>query len=400
MNKKKIVFDVFLNLLATTIPTLMLQLLILPQMARNMSEDCYGLLVTMAALMTIVPSTMGNVLNNIRLLRNGHDSKASQRGDYNVLLCWMSLVNIVIMVIMTIKYEYGFHGKSVLLTSVLSCLWLVWDYSIVEFRLVVDYWAYLKCCLIKSMGFVVGYFLFRAEGSWQLVYISGYVCSVVYIIKRTGMWKMPVRRSEHFCELSKDTLWLLAAKILQRAVGYADKLLIYPLMGGTVTSIYYVASVFGKVVSLVIAPMNSVALTYLSRFKKKDDSLFHRTIAIGALFCAMGYGMSVLAGRPVLELLYPTYAQAAAQLLWLTSAIVVVQTLNSIADPFVLRFASLKWQVLVNGSTVSVYVILGIILLKEYGIPGFCIGVLLANILKFLIMLGIYHNIEHGKRDI
>lgn len=392
MGKKKVLLDVLLNLVATTVPTLLLQFLLLPQMAARMDGEEYGLLVTMAALMAIVPSTMGNVLNNIRLLRRDACPKKEQHGDFCILLGGLSAVNLVIMTVMTARYEGGLHPKSMALTLALSLLWLLWDYSIVEFRLEIDYWAYLKCCLVKSIGFVAGYLLFRAEGSWQLVYMTGYALSDAYIILKSGAWRLPVRRSPRLREISKDTFLLLGAKILQRAVGYADKLLIYPLMGGAVASVYYVATVFGKAVSLVIAPMNSVALTYLSRFKRKDDALFYRAIGIGALFCALGYAMSVLVGRPVLRLLYPQYADAAVKLLWITSAIVVVQTLNSIADPFVLKFAPLKWQVLVNGSTVLVYVALGIVLLRGFGIAGFCAGVLMANVLKFLIMLGIYRN--------
>ena len=69
MNKgKKIVFDMFLNIVATAIPTFVLQLIILPLISGKMESQNYGLLVTILALLKIVPSTMGNVLNNIRLL--------------------------------------------------------------------------------------------------------------------------------------------------------------------------------------------------------------------------------------------------------------------------------------------------------------------------------------------
>ena len=51
MNKRKVIFDMALNIVAAAIPTFVLQLLILPNLAKFMSDDNYGLLVTVLAFL-------------------------------------------------------------------------------------------------------------------------------------------------------------------------------------------------------------------------------------------------------------------------------------------------------------------------------------------------------------
>lgn len=73
----------------------------------------------------------------------------------------------------------------------------------------------------------------------------------------------------------------MISNVLARAINYADKILLYPLLGGTMVSVYYAATVFSKVVSLAITPINSVALSYLSKINKKTNSLFKWTYIVG-----------------------------------------------------------------------------------------------------------------------
>lgn len=95
MVKRKIVLDMILNIVATAIPTIVLQLLILPALAWDMPDEKYGLLVTILAFLNVVPSTMGNVLNNIRLLYNNKYIEKKYEGDFNIILLLLMGINII-----------------------------------------------------------------------------------------------------------------------------------------------------------------------------------------------------------------------------------------------------------------------------------------------------------------
>ena len=102
--KKKIFFDMILNIVATSIPTVILQLLILPSLSNYMDGNAYGLMVTILAVLNVVPSTIGNVLNNVRLLHEESYKKDNEQGDFQILLTIFQAINLLIMITVSIYY--------------------------------------------------------------------------------------------------------------------------------------------------------------------------------------------------------------------------------------------------------------------------------------------------------
>lgn len=391
MKKKKVVFDMALNIVATAIPTFVLQLLILPNLAKFMSDDNYGLLVTVLAFLNVMPSTMGNVLNNIRLLYNENYVETNNEGDFNILLAILEGVNFLSVTVFLFYYDSNLTLFTVLMTGITALLWLAREYFLVAFRLIINYRAILLCNVIMVGGYGIGYLLFLGTKVWQVIYISGLLCSLIYCFIRSRLWKEPFKITPLFKRTSTQGLLLLIAKILNRLLVYADKIIVFPVLGGALVSVYYAATVFGKVVSLMITPVNSVVLTYLAKAKKKTDSMLKSALLVGIAVCAVGYIVCVLISRPVLTILYPQYVDNAMHYIYLTTGTTVLYALISIVDPFIMKFFDMKWQIAINGGTVVVYLALGISLMIPWGLMGFCVGALLTNVLKLLFMIFIYY---------
>ena len=391
MNKRKVVFDMALNIVATAIPTFVLQLLILPNLAKFMSDDNYGLLVTVLAFLNVMPSTMGNVLNNIRLLYNENYVETNNEGDFNILLAILEGVNFLSVTVFLFYYDSNLTLFTVLMTGITALLWLAREYFLVAFRLIINYRAILLCNVIMVGGYGIGYLLFLGTKVWQVIYISGLLCSLIYCFIRSRLWKEPFKITPLFKRTSTQGLLLLIAKILNRLLVYADKIIVFPVLGGALVSVYYAATVFGKVVSLMITPVNSVVLTYLAKAKKKTDSMMKSALLVGIAVCAVGYIVCVLISRPVLTILYPQYVDNAMNYIYLTTGTTVLYALISIVDPFIMKFFDMKWQIAINGGTVVVYLALGISFMIPWGLMGFCVGALLTNVLKLLFMIFIYY---------
>ncbi|MFA6707928.1 MAG: hypothetical protein WCR91_08515, partial [Sphaerochaetaceae bacterium] len=66
--KKKIIKDVLLNIVATALPIIILQLIIQPIVAKRVGSESYGLMLTLIGVIQIGVGIFGNSLNNIRLL--------------------------------------------------------------------------------------------------------------------------------------------------------------------------------------------------------------------------------------------------------------------------------------------------------------------------------------------
>lgn len=388
--KKKVIFDMFLNIIATTIPTIVLQLCILPSIAYYVSNEKYGLIVTILSMLNVIPATIGITLNNVRLIYEENYNSEKIKGDFQILLCIYELINILLIFVLSCYYVGCSDILDIILILIVGILWLGREYHIVAFRINLDYKSILINNLFLILGYILGYLLFKITNYWQLIYILGILFSYVYIYRHSRICTEPFIKTKLWNKVSKDSILLLIASFLARLTSYADKLLLYPLVGGAMVSVYYVATIFGKVVSMAITPINSVALSYLSKIKNKPNNLFKWSYAIGIVVCVAGYIFAIVFSRPILSIIYPTYVDSAMQYIYITSATICINVLTTIITPFVLKFFAMEWQILINGIATGSYIIISLILLYFWGMIGFCIGVLIANIVKLLTTTFIY----------
>ncbi len=390
-NKKiKVIFDMILNIISTAIPTIILQLCILPAIANYVSDEKYGLIVTILAMLNVIPATIGTTLNNIRLIYEESYNSKKLKGDFQLLLLIYELINIIAILLLSCYY-IGFKNIfDVLLIVIVGILWLGREYHVVAFRINLNYRSILLNNLFLILGYIMGYFIFKLTGFWEFIYFFGLLFSYVYIYINSRICIEPLIKTKLWGKVTKDSILLLIAVFLARLINYADKLLLYPLIGGAMVTIYYVATIFGKVVSMAITPINSVALSYLSKMKNKPDRLFKWSYSIGIIVCIIGYLFAIIFSRPILTIIYPSYVDLAMKYIYITSATICVNVLTSIITPFVLKFFEIKWQILINGVTTVGYIVISLTLFYFFGMIGFCIGALIANIIKLLSTTFIY----------
>lgn len=392
--KKKIISDMILNIIATAIPVFVLQLIILPRIAIYVDDEKYGFLVTILSLLNIVPSTMGNALNNIRLIK---EKKAEVSSDYNIILLILIFVNLIIVSTFMFIYKEKTTVWDLILTLMVSILWLAREYFIVAFRIVLNYKYIVICNAVMVFGYGIGYTLFLCTHNWQYIYIFGFVVSMIFIFSKSRLWKEPLKFTNRFKDITVQTALLFFSNLLTRVTTYADKMMIFPLLGGSVVSVYYTATLFGKVVSMAITPVSSVILSYLSKSTQKNNKVFGQAFSVSMLVCLVGYFICVIISRPILTLLYPQFATKALHYIFVTTGTVVITALIAIINPFVLKFFDMRWQVLINLSYVIVYIVISLAFLYFGGLMGFCIGALVSTILKLFFMIIVYLRCKEKK---
>lgn len=390
MNKKKIVYDVLINIISSSIPIVLLQMLVLPYIARFMPGSKYGLVITVISVLNVVPSTIGNTLNNIRLIYNTEYEEEGYSGDFGFLLLQGSILNIIVMIIAIFFYGHNFNSIDIFSTILASSILLLNSYYIVAFRIKLNFWSILINNVVLSIGYIVGTILFKVTNLWQLIYLTGYIFNFVFLLSTTDIWKEKTNKTPLFKITHRETLQLLIANILKRLMNYADKLVIYPLMGGTAVAIYYAATILSKVISLIITPINGVAISYLSKLKNKPINLFRYTLIGGSMISIVGYIFIIFISRPMLSIMYPQYMNEAMRYIYVTSAATVLMVLNSMILPFVMKFCKMKWQIVINGITLGAYFILSLILFQYFGLMGFCVSLLISRLVNFMIMIIIY----------
>lgn len=389
MLRKRFISDSILNIIATAIPLLILQLISLPIVGAKYNGEKYGLVVTLISLFTLLSFPFGNVLNNVRLLTQSEYKEKSITGDFNILLMASVVFSSIFIIIGTIYFEEMLNIRNILLITIISCLNIMREYLVVSFRLTLNYSAIVINNIILSIGYLVGTLVFYKTGYWQFIYILGLGFSLFYIINKSNLLEEKFKVTKLFKKTTYKSFVLFCSSFLNNILTYADKLLLFPLLGPSAVSIYYTATIFGKIISMMINPINSVMLSYLTKMEKVGTKKLVYIIFSTTIIGIISYFVTILISYPLLNLLYPQWADESLELIYVTTATAIIGVICSVIHPFILRFKNINWQLLISGTNVALYVILGVLFYDLYGLLGFCIGMLIANALKLIIMIAI-----------
>lgn len=384
MNKKKFIVDVVLNLVASTVVFAVLQFFALPFIARNVDANHYGLVVTYISMFNLVSASFGNVLNNIRLINEKNDWKS-----YNLELLILAILNIAVISGFSFYYDNTNYSQIILNIGVGS-LWLLKEYLIVAFRITINYRQILISNVIQALGHVVGLACFFYSGTWQYVYIIGFSFCIIYISCKTNIWKERIKKTTDFGVLSFQTMQLLMATLFYRVPIYADKMIIYPLLGARDTSILYIATLSGKVIAAATTPLSGVMLSYLARRSRKSKSVFRGTLIVGSIIGAFGYLLCLVISFPLLSIIYPDYANDVMKYIPIATATAIVTGLVGIVNPFLISYFNMKWQIIIGVIYVALYSLLTVSLLLNFALYGFCVGALVAESIRLIISIVVF----------
>lgn len=388
--RKKIILDAIFNIIASIIPVIILQIVIYPIIAMKAGANDYGLFLTLSSLLTVSASSCGNVINNIRLMMDQEYRKSGICGDFNLLVSLFSIINVMVLTIGTLFY--GGRPSIIDISLILSVgfLTLLKEYYIVEFRLNLDFKKILINNILLSGGYLTGAILFCIFQHWQLIYIFGVGFSLAHILINTDLYKEPFKRTKLFSQVTKNSLVLLAAGILNSLTSYVDRLLLYPLMGGNSVAIYYSASIFGKIISLGISPISSVMLSYLSKMERFEKRNFKMLFCVTAGTGVLGYFFCIAISNPLLHYLYPQFYKESLSYIPITTTIAMVNMVYSFLNPVILKFCKISWQMIVNSSAILLYCFLAVTATTRFGLLGFCLSSLVISILKVVILILAY----------
>lgn len=387
---KKIIIDMGLNIIAAAVPVAMLQLVVYPNIARQIGGEEYGLMLTVYSIWIMISNSLGVVLNNIKLLRFPEYQKIEDEGDVALLLRrWLSASSVIVFAIIWI-YCGSFSATHIILGTFVAAFILLKAYLEVGFRIKLDYVAILCNNIILALGFLIGYLMFSLSGVWEFVFLIGYASSAVFCIIKTGLLKEPAKKTNIYNNVRKDAYSLVLAAVITNTINYADKLVLYPLMGGTAVSIYYTATILGKITGMLTGPINSVILSYITHWDNSRARVFSKILALGIGLSVLGYLITLAISRPVINLLFPQWLEQVMEIIPLTTATIMLTILASFLQPFVLRYCKMQWQIGISAIGSAIYFISALILWSVLGLKGFCIGTIIGGISKLAVMVAVY----------
>lgn len=388
--RKKFVLDVLLNIIASYLPLMFLHMAVNPFFAQHMLPDEYGQMLVVISIMTMLISAFGGSLHNVRLLLDLKYCENELSGDFNMVLLFLICLASVLSVLVVFFYRFGYDYLALALFSLIVVVGIMREYFIVSFRLRLNFGMIALSSAILMAGYYLGYLFFTKSGKWELVYIIGYSFSTIFIITHSSLPKEPFMKTKFFWDTAHTTAILLVSNFLSSTAFYIDKLLLFPVIGGTLVSVYYTATLLGKIIMMGISPLNSVMLSYFAKMKTLTVKVFISILGFATVVGLAGYLICITISRPVLTFLYPLWADEAMQYIHITTATAVIAMLCGVLSPMVLKFRSTVWQIIVHGVNLFAFVFISLMLLFNYGLMGFCIGALICGIIKLIMLLLIY----------
>ncbi len=386
--KKQVIKDFAYNIISSFLTIGILQLIVYPILAKVLGGDVNGQMLTLMGIINTAAS-LGNALNNVRLIRNTDYADDGIEGDFNPINIAISLASGVAIFFIG-RFAFGTSILISVTMAVLAILTTARTYLIVIYRLNLNFKNNLICHVIMGGGYLLGIGLVFFVKVWPIAFICGELASIVWIAKTTCILREKNRLTKAFGTTMSKLGMLAAVTVIGNVMVYLDKLIIYPIFGGEAVSVYAAASFFGKALGLVMTPIAGVMLgyfaskNYVMTFKKFWQSNFI-VLALTAVF----FGCSLFAAPIAIKLLYPQFYEEAMVYVFMANLAAMIGVMANMAQPAVLKFAPTYWQIVKEVVYSVFYLAVGFWLIPARGMMGFCIASVAAQLSRLLILYGL-----------
>lgn len=388
---RRVAGDFSINILASIIYTFARQIVVFPILAARLPDDIYGTLLTVIGLTNVCTALVGSSLNNIRLVQNNLYEEKGLCGDFNVLCVMASVVSIVFSIVLKWMFNYG------VLTAVLLMVYILisnlYQYASAFFRLELDFKKIFWCNLVVSIAYMAATPLFATATMWPLIFLIGEGVGLFYVCRKTPFLAEPFQRTELFGETAKKATVFMLSGLVGNLLMYADRMIIYPVLGPESVSYYSTASFFGKSAGIVMTPIAGVLLGYFAQKNFRPSKQLFATVNGISLGCLVIFlGGCLLFAPWFTELLYPTLYEQSAPYIALANLGAVVAIAGNMAQPMILKCCSTRWILVIQIIYGTSYLLAAWILLPMAGLYGFCWATILANGVRLLALyaLGFY----------
>lgn len=374
--------DIIFNLIATALPIAVLQIIVLPLVNAYGGLGEYGHIVAIWSILSSIPTVAGNAICNARQLI---DRQYKFANDFNKLIIYVTTIFSLLTVCVSIAYQAELD--ELIAIAISSILLILFNYGSVFYRLSINFKYTLIANILLSLGYLLGFFLYCMTNMWYLIFIVGQGISLIFIIFTTPWRKEKCGWTLHRNQVVRISSELLFSLLLAGIANYGDRLILVPLAGNEVLSIYYISSLVGKLMSMAAGPTATVLLSYLVRKESIEKLPLKKLMKIALLMSLLFWAMACILSYPILSLIYPNEYFIALHYVPITAAASVFVSMCSLFNSILLRFAKTVLQVALNAVYLGILLVVSTFLFFSFGLLGFCFGILAASLTKFVLII-------------
>ena len=386
--KKKVISDFLFGTAGLVIMNAVLSLLVYPYLGRTLGAEGQGRILYYTSLMTLLASTFGSGANYGRMKIFSSERK-THNGEYNLFLLISFGIIAAVTAGMVVFKRGDTADANVFALILLMLVTAVRFYADVEYRLSLKYKRFSLYYVIIAAGYLIGLGLYPLTHSWVLILLIGEVAGLLFVGFTGRILKKPYfDRSSAFGKHLGILFVISLSFFLSDFVAGADRLLLPLLLpnGNELTSIFYYASLVGKLTSLLSTPLNGVLSGHIA---KAEGGLtrkgFLKIVFVMIAVFAVVTGVAVLGSHLFVYWRYQQYYDAAKPLFLLANAGQVIFFICNTMMVVVLRYVGEKVQIVTSAFYIALFLGVTVPLILNFGIWGMAWGIFGVNLFKFIL---------------
>ena len=399
---KNFLSDSIWSVMALVFVNAISQFVVYPTWNRQLGADKYGTILSLVAVMNIFSISVGSAVNYTRMTTDGGDKK---NNPYLAVLFASSLAFIIVPFIIYRVEGEAFTFWEPVLFWLLMCSTMFRYYLDVEYRLTLNYRGYFFYYFVIGIGYLVGTLLFRFLNVWILALLAGELLSIICVRSHGHILTFDHEHTSiaRYRWVATKAYTIFTGNMISSLVFNGDRLLLNFLLDGTSVTIYYLASLLGKTMSLITTPLNSVIIGYLARYKGHlTTKIMNFIVFFSFIITILATALCWLASDVLIPILYPKEYDLVKPFFVLANLSQILYFISGAISALLLRFSKAKYQVYINVIYAAVFLAACIPLTARYGMYGFCDVLLIANIVRFsyAIMLGYFESRKALKAEL
>lgn len=361
-----------------------IQFAVNPYLQSRMGSERFGVMLSLISVLSVLSISFGTSFNYSRVLAS--TKKHDCNSDYFLMLIMSVAVIIPVCIVSQIIID-KFAIAALVGYIILTVFTTFRYYGDVNFRLDVNFRGFFAYYAIMAAGYLAGIALYGITHSWIIAYMMGEAAAVVFVAIRGRIFRCnPFRRSEFFADHLKSSGALFVSNLITSLLANFDRPFILMTIDANSVTVFYAATLIGKVIALLTTPLNGVVISYLAKYDGKISKRIFTYLFAAALAGTAAISLvCILASFPFVKLMYPNVYEEAKPLIPVAIIGQVFFFISGTLMVVLLRFTEEKLQYIINGIYFVIYIFACIIGAKVNGLAGFAAGILIANFSRLLL---------------
>ena len=377
--------DFFLSVLALVIYNGVLQIIVYPYLNDKMGADLFGTALYMISVVSVMGMTFGSGASYGRMV--ARSKRTQTNGDYNIFLLTVALISVAVSFVTLVVSKDLSLGLFIELL-VLMVITVLRYYSDVQYRMTIQFGKYFIFYASIAVGNLIGIALYPVSKSWVLTILLGELLAVFFTFCSGSIFRKPfLTRSESFAQNTK-AVWLLSiSNLVSALILNSDRILLKIIVGGAAVTVFYTATLIGKIVAMLTTPLNGIIISYLTNYKVKiTKKIFSVICAIMLVVALTGTFVCCIVSDVFVKIMYPNVYAEASQYFLLANAGQIFFFISGSLMVVVLNFTREKLQLYINIIYMIVFAVVVIPATFMYGISGICVGLVITHVFRFILV--------------